>query len=154
MSKAIKYAALAVLAASSAEAFTGSAFTGLTPKLRNSAVATRAAKSHGPDMSLVVVTGARCCADHLRALMPVHSAHIRRIQVVPILIGNMLDAAVASARRSPSSSARGECESCGSLSFSRKGDRRDRWFDDNARTTYQLRGSASWRQCVLTWLPK
>ena len=60
MAKVIKYAALAVLAASSAEAFTGSAFTGVTPKLRNTAVATRAAKSHGPDMSLVLVTGARC----------------------------------------------------------------------------------------------
>lgn len=63
MAKVIKYAALAVLAASTAEAFTGSALTGLTPKLRNSAVATRAAKSHGPDMSLVVVTGARCIPD-------------------------------------------------------------------------------------------
>ena len=59
MAKALKYAALAVLAASSAEAFAGSAFTGLTPKLRNSAVATRATKSHGPDMALVLVTGAR-----------------------------------------------------------------------------------------------
>merc|ERR1719163_1953805 len=58
MAKALKYAALAVLAASSAEAFTSSAFTGMAPKLRNAAVATRATKSHGPDMSLVVVTGA------------------------------------------------------------------------------------------------
>jgi len=58
MSKAIKYAALAVLAASSAEAFTGSAFTGMTPKLRSAAVATRATKSLGPDMELIVVTGA------------------------------------------------------------------------------------------------
>ena len=52
-------AALAVLAASSAEAFTGSAFTGMTPKLRTSAVSTRAAATVGPDMSLVLVTGAR-----------------------------------------------------------------------------------------------
>jgi hypothetical protein len=59
MAKALKYAALAVLAASSAEAFTGSAFTGMTPKLRNTAVASRATKSVGPDMSLVLVTGAR-----------------------------------------------------------------------------------------------
>ena len=59
MAKALKCAALAVLAASSAEAFTGSAFTGMTPKLRTSAVSTRAAATVGPDMSLVLVTGAR-----------------------------------------------------------------------------------------------
>jgi len=59
MAKAIKYAALAVLAASSAEAFTGSAFTSMTPKLR-SAASTRSTKSLGPDMELVLVTGARC----------------------------------------------------------------------------------------------
>merc|ERR1719393_763197 len=58
MAKALKCAALAVLAASSAEAFTGSAFTGMTPKLRTSAVSTRAAATVGPDMSLVLVTGA------------------------------------------------------------------------------------------------
>ena len=58
MAKAVKYAALAVLAATSADAFTGSSFTGVTPRLRNAA-STRATKSHGPDMTLAIVTGAR-----------------------------------------------------------------------------------------------
>jgi hypothetical protein len=39
-------------------AFTGSSFTGVTPRLRNAA-STRATKSHGPDMTLAIVTGAR-----------------------------------------------------------------------------------------------
>ena len=78
MAKAIKYAALAVLASSSAEAFIGSAFTGpactgMTPNLRSAAVYTRSTKSLGPNMELVLVTGARLFSSLYKRYTPLLS---------------------------------------------------------------------------------